>query len=77
MKSRKMRWAEHVTHMGEIRHFSKFWSEESLYREWSLGKQVYSVNKITPSLSHVTVRKEGKLERARGSKTTKSMSKNV
>jgi hypothetical protein len=34
----------------------------------------YSERKITPSLSYVTERGEGKMERARGSKTAKSLS---
>jgi hypothetical protein len=35
---------------------------------------MYNGCKITPSLSSVTGREEGKMERARGSKTAKSLS---
>jgi hypothetical protein len=38
---------------------------------------VYSGRKITPSLGYVTLRGEGKMKKARGSKSEKSLSEHV
>jgi hypothetical protein len=38
---------------------------------------MYGGRKITPSLSYVTLRDEGKIERAKGSKMAKSLPEHV